>query len=177
MMDLTPLLCIVKAMKRPPFFLIQRLLLAIPVIFAIFVISPVSCVDFLIVLFLLRGSIAAGLKKSSPGLRSLNAYVSNCKQIGHRSGLLHGDLLHNLGVTDSVTESIDDLDILDVWDVIPSVAEMFHVVPEALIVLLLDGLQSLSNSWTLVCTLEVPDEYGTQLVPGVDRSLGQIDKS
>jgi hypothetical protein len=53
---------------------------------------------------------------------------------------------------------------------------MFHIVPEALIMLLLDGLQSLSSRWTLVCTLEVPDEYGTQLVSGVDRFLGQIDK-
>jgi hypothetical protein len=177
MLDLAPLLCIVKATKRPPFFLIRRLLLAIPAISTIFVISPVSCVDFLIVLLLLRGSIVVGLKKSSPSLGSLNAYVSNCKQIGHRSGLLHDDLLHNLDVTDSVMESIDDLDILDVRDVVPDIAEMFHVVPEALIVLLLDGLQSLSSRWTLVCTLEVPDEHGTQLVPGVDRSLGQIDKS
>jgi hypothetical protein len=43
--------------------------------------------------------------------------------------------------------------------------------------LLLDGLQGLSNIWTLICILEVPDEHGTQLIPGVDGSLGQIDKS
>jgi hypothetical protein len=73
-------------------------------------------------------------------------------------------------------ESINDLDVLDVWDGVPSVVEMFHVVPEALIMLLVDGLQSLSSRWMLVCTLEVPDEYGTQLVPSVNRPLGQIDK-
>jgi hypothetical protein len=38
---------------------------------------------------------------------------------------------------------------------------MFYVVSEALIMLLLDGLQSLYSRWTLVCALEVPDEYGT----------------
>jgi hypothetical protein len=73
-------------------------------------------------------------------------------------------------------EGIDDLNVLDVQDGIPSVVEMFHVVPEALIMLLLDGLQSLSSRWMLVCTLEVPDEHGMQLVQGVDRSLRQIDK-
>jgi hypothetical protein len=57
-------------------------------------------------------------------------------------------------------EGIDDLNVLDVQDDIPSVAEIFHIVPKALIMLLLDGLQSLSSRWTLVCTLEVPDEHG-----------------
>jgi hypothetical protein len=112
------------------------------------------------------------LKKSSPCLRSLNAYVSNCKQIGHCSGLLHGDLLHSLDVTDSITESIDDLYVMYVQDGVPGIVETFHVVPDALIMLLLDGLQSLGGRWMFVCTQEVPDEYGTQLLPGVDRSLG-----
>jgi hypothetical protein len=69
-----------------------------------------------------------------------SAYASNYKQTGHRFGLFHGNLLHNLDVTGSVTEDIDDLDILDIRDIIPGIAEMFHVVPEALIMLLLDGL-------------------------------------
>jgi hypothetical protein len=73
-------------------------------------------------------------------------------------------------------KSIDDLDVLDIQDGIPGIVETFHVVKEALIMLLFDGLQSLSSRWMLVCTLEVSDEYGTQLVPCVDRSLGQIDK-
>jgi hypothetical protein len=118
-MDLTPLLCIIRATKMPLFFLIRGLLLAIPVIFVvsvIFVISPVSCVDFPIVLFLLRGPLAVRLKNSIPGLESLNTYVSNCEQIGHHFGILHGDLLYSLDVTDSVMEGIDNFDVLDVWD-------------------------------------------------------------
>jgi hypothetical protein len=58
-------------------------------------------------------------------------------------------------------EGVDDLDILDVRDSIPGVAEMFHIVPEALIMLLPDGLESLSSRWTLVHALEVPIEHGT----------------
>jgi hypothetical protein len=52
---------------------------SISTVSTILVISLVSCVDFPIVLLLLRGPPAAGLKMSSPGLRSLNAYDSNCK--------------------------------------------------------------------------------------------------
>jgi hypothetical protein len=146
------------------------------VVSVIFAISPVSCVDFPTVLFLLRGPLAVGVKKSRSGLESLNTYVSNCKHIGHHFGLLHGDLLHSLDVTNSVTESIDDPDVVDVQDGIPGIAETFYVVLDALIMLLLDGLQSLSSRWTLVCILKVPYEYDMQLVSGVDRSLGQIDK-
>jgi hypothetical protein len=148
----------------------------ISVVSVIFVISPISCVDFLIVLLLLRWPFDTGLKKSSPSLRSFNAYASDCKQIDHYSGLLHGDLLRSLDVTNSIMESIDDLDVLNVRDGVPGIVEMFHIVSKALIMLLLDGLQSLSIRWALVCTLEVPDEHGTQLVLGVDRSLGQVDK-
>jgi hypothetical protein len=100
-----------------------------------------------------------GLKKLSLDLGSLNAYVNNYKQIGHHFGLLHGDLLHSLDVTDSVTEGIDNLNVLDVRDSIPGLTETFHIVPEALIMLLLDGLQSLSSRWKVVCTLEVPNEH------------------
>jgi hypothetical protein len=160
-MDLAPVLCIVRVTKRPFLFLIRWLLLAIPEISAVFVISSVSCVDFPIILLILWGPLATGLKKSSSGLRSLNAYVSNCKQIDHCSGLLHCDLLNSLNVVDSITESIDDLDVLDIRDGVLGIVEMFHVVPETLIILLLDGLQSLSDRWMLVCALEVPDEYGT----------------
>jgi hypothetical protein len=80
--NLAPLLYIIKVMEWPLLFLIWRLLLAIPTISAVsttFVISSVSCVDFPIVLFLLRGPLVAGLKKLSPGLRSLNAYINDCK--------------------------------------------------------------------------------------------------
>jgi hypothetical protein len=173
-MDLAPLLCIARVINRSLLFLIRGLLLASPMIFVvsvIFVISSISHVDFLIVLLLLRAPLTTGHTRLSSSFESLNAHVSDCEQIDHHSGLLHGDLLHSLDVTDSVTESIDDLDALDIRDDVPSVAKILHVVSEALIMLLLDDLQSLDNRWMLVSTLEVPDEYGTQLILGVDRSL------
>jgi hypothetical protein len=74
------------------------------------------------------------------GLRGLNADVSNRKQIGHCFQLFQGDLLHSLDVSDSIMESIDDFDVLDVWDSVPDVAETFHVVPKTFIMLLLDAL-------------------------------------
>jgi hypothetical protein len=58
-------------------------------------------------------------------------------------------------------EGIDDLDVLDVWDSIPGIAEMLHVVLKTLIMLLPDGLRGLCCRWSLVCALEVPDEHGT----------------
>jgi hypothetical protein len=115
------------------------LLLAVYVIFAVLAISSVSRVDFPVVMFLLCGPLAMRLKKSSLCFGSLNACVSDCKQISHRLGLLHGNLLHGLDVTDSIMEGVDDLDVLDVQDSVPGIAEMFHVALEALIMLLLDG--------------------------------------
>jgi hypothetical protein len=102
-----------------------------------------------------------GLKESSPGLGCLDAGVRDCEQIGHSLGFLHGDLLHCLDVAVFVTEGVDDLDVLDVRDSIPSVAETFHVVPEALIILLPDGLESLNSRWILIRVVKVPNEYGT----------------
>jgi hypothetical protein len=67
----------------------------------------------------------------------------------------------SLDITDPVTESIDDLDVLDVWDSILSIGEVLYIVPKALIVLLFDSLQGLSGRWTLVRALEVPNEHGT----------------
>jgi hypothetical protein len=58
-------------------------------------------------------------------------------------------------------EGVDDFDDLDVRDSIPDIAEMFHVVPKALIMLLSNGLESLSSRWTLVYALEVLDKHGT----------------
>jgi hypothetical protein len=153
-MDLAPLLCVGRAMEQSLLLLIRGLLVVI------LVISTISCGDLTIVLLLLRRPLATWFKESCPGLRGLNAYVSNRKQIGHCSGLLHGDLLHSLDVTDPITEGIDDLDVLDVLDSIPGVAKMFHMVSEALIMLLHDGLQGLSSRWTLVCTLKGTDEHG-----------------
>jgi hypothetical protein len=58
-------------------------------------------------------------------------------------------------------EDIDDFDVLDVRDNVPGIREMFHVVPEAFIMLLFDGLQCFYCRWMLVRALEVDDEYGT----------------
>jgi hypothetical protein len=58
--------------------------------------------------------------------------------------LLHGNLLNSLNIADPITEGIDDFDVLDVWDNVPGVVEMFHVVLEAFIMLLLDNLQGLN---------------------------------
>jgi hypothetical protein len=160
-MDLAPLLCVVRAMEMHLLFLIEGLLAMIPVISVVFAISPIGHVDLLIVLLLLRGPLAVGLKESSPGLGCLDACVLNCEQIDHHLGFLHGDLLHGLDVADSIAEGVDDLDVMDVRDSVPGVAEMFHIVPEALIMLLPDGLESLSRRWMLVRALEVPDERGT----------------
>jgi hypothetical protein len=126
----------------------------------ILVVSPVSRDDFSVVL-LLRGPLTMRLKKSSPGYRSLDACVSHREQIGHHLGLLHGNLLHGLDVANSVTEGVDDLNILEVRDSVPGVAKTFHVILEALIMLLPNGLESPSSRWTLVRALEVPDEHGT----------------
>jgi hypothetical protein len=60
--------------------------------------------------------------------------------MGHNFWLLHGDLLDSLDVSDHVIEGIDDFDVLDVWYSILGVAEMFHVVLDAFIMLLLDNL-------------------------------------
>jgi hypothetical protein len=57
-------------------------------------------------------------------------------------------------------EGIDDLDILDVRDSVPGIAETFQVIPETFIMLLPDGLQSLCCRWTLICALEVSNEHG-----------------
>jgi hypothetical protein len=58
--------------------------------------------------------------------------------------LLHGNLLNSLNIADPITEGIDDFDVLDVRDNVPGVVEMFHVVLEAFIMLLLDNLQGLN---------------------------------
>jgi hypothetical protein len=144
-MDLAPLLYLVKATERPLLFLIGGLLTAIPTISAVFVVSPIGHVDLPIVLLLLWGPLAMRLRVLSPSLRCLDACVCDCEQIGHCLEFLHGDLLHGLDVANSVTEDIDDLDVLDVRDSIPGIAEMFHIVLEALNMLLSDGLESLDS--------------------------------
>jgi hypothetical protein len=135
--DLAPLLYVVRVTERSLIFLIRGLLLAVSVVP---VISSVSLVDFPIVLLLLYGPLAIRLKESSLSFGSLNACVNDHEQIDHDHGLLHDDLLYSLDVVDSVAEGIDDLDILDIRDNIPGIPETFHVVLDALIMLLPDGL-------------------------------------
>jgi hypothetical protein len=48
---------------------------------------------------------------------------------------------------------------------------MLDIVVEALIMLLLNGLEGLSSRWMFIRVIEVPDECGTHLVPGVDGSF------
>jgi hypothetical protein len=93
-------------------------------------------------------------------LGGLNAYISICEQISHYFGLFHGDFLNSLDIANPVIKGIDDFDVLDVRDSIPGIAKMFHLVSEAFIMLLLDGLQGFSYRRTLVRTLKVPDEHG-----------------
>jgi hypothetical protein len=58
-------------------------------------------------------------------------------------------------------EGVKDLDVLDIRDSVPGVAEIFHVVPVALTMLLPDSLRILSSRWTLIRAMEVPDEHST----------------
>jgi hypothetical protein len=85
------------------------------------------------------------LKKSSTSFGSLYVCIRDCEYINYCLAFFHDDLLHGLDVTDSVAEDIDDLDVLNVRDSVPDIVEMFHIVSEALIMLLPDGLESLSN--------------------------------
>jgi hypothetical protein len=49
---------------------------------------------------------------------------------------------------------------------------MLGIIMETLIMLLINGLEGLDGRWTLIGALEVLDEYGTQLVLGVNGSFG-----
>jgi hypothetical protein len=86
--------------------------------------------------------------------------------------LLHGYPFHSFYIADAIIEGINDLDVLDVWDVVSGIAETLDIIVETLIILLLDGLEGLGSRRTLIGALEVLDEHGTQLVPGVNESLG-----
>jgi hypothetical protein len=93
---------------------------------------------------------------------------ANC----HCFGLLHRYLFHRFEIVDAITEGVNNLDVLDVRDAISGIAKTLDVITETLIMLLLDGLEGLDGRWMLKGALEVPDENGTQLVPGVNGSFG-----
>jgi hypothetical protein len=119
-----------------------------------------------------RWPLATGLQKSSPGFKNLYAYIGDHKQISHRFGPLHGYPFHSFNIVDAITKGVNDLDVLDVWDAISGIAETLDIIAETLNMLLLDSLEGLSSRRTLRGVLEVPDEYGTQLVRGVNGYLG-----
>jgi hypothetical protein len=58
-----------------------------------------------------------------------------------------------------------------VRDAVFGIAEMLDIITETLIILLLDGLEGLDGRWTLIGALEISDEHGTQLIPGVNGSF------
>jgi hypothetical protein len=116
-MDVAPLLYINRVAERSSLLLPYGLLLSVPAISAIStvpVISMISHVDFLIVLLLLRGPLAMWLKELSSGIGGLNAYIDDWKQISHRLGFLHNNLLNYCEIADPIAEGIDDLDVLDI---------------------------------------------------------------
>jgi hypothetical protein len=78
--------------------------------------------------------------------------------MSHHVGLLHGDLLDSLEITDPIVEGINDNNIRHVWDSVPGIAYIFIVLLETLIMLLLDSLQGFWSGGMLVCAWEVPDE-------------------
>jgi hypothetical protein len=110
-------------------------------------------------------------QKLSPGFGSLYAYIDDHEQIRHHFGLLHGYLFHSFDIADTIMKGVNDLDVLDMRDAISGIAEMLDIIMETLIMLLLDGLEGLDSRWMLIGALEVPDEHGTQLVPGVNGSI------
>jgi hypothetical protein len=133
-MELVPLLGISRTPERPSFLLIGGRLLLIPVI------SSVDLPIFL--LLLLHGPLLLCVKESGLGLRGLDALICYCQPIDHIFWLLHGDLPNSLDVCDPIAEGINDFNIVDVWDSIPDITEMFHIILEDFIMLLLDGLKN-----------------------------------
>jgi hypothetical protein len=112
------------------------------------------------------------LQESSPGFGSFYAYIGNREQISHHFELLHCYLFHSFEIADAIMKCVNNLNVLDVRDVVSAITEMLDIITETLIVLLLDGLEGLGGRWTLIGVLEVPDDHGTQLVPGVNGSFG-----
>jgi hypothetical protein len=169
-MDLTPLLYVVEASEGSPFLLIEVLFPAMVVSFAVLLISSFRGVDHPMVPS--WWPLASRLEKSSPGFGSFYANIDNREQIGHHFGLLHRYLFHGFEIADAISEGVNNLDVLDVRNVVSGIAEMLDIIMKTLIMLLLDGLESLNGRWALIGALKVPDEYGTQLVPGVNGSFG-----
>jgi hypothetical protein len=170
-MDLAPLFCVIGVLEGSLFLLIWGLFSAVPVSFAVLLISSFRGVDLPVILFS-WWPLDTRLQKSSSGFGSLYAYIGDREQINHNFRLLHGYLFHHFDIADAIMEDINDLDIVDVRDIVSSIAEMLDIIVETLIMLLLDGLEGLGSRRTLIGALEVPNEHGTQLILGVNGSLG-----
>jgi hypothetical protein len=63
-----------------------------------------------------------------------------------------------------------------VRDAVFGIAKTLDIIMKTLIMLLLDGLEGLGSRRMLIGALEVSDEHDTQLVSGVNGSLGYIDE-
>jgi hypothetical protein len=70
-------------------------------------------------------------------------------------------LFHSFNITDTITEGINNFNVLDVRDTISGIAETLDIITETLIMLLLDCLEGLGSRRTLIGALEVPNEHGT----------------
>jgi hypothetical protein len=112
------------------------------------------------------------LQKSSPGFGSLYAYIGDREQISHSFELLHGYLFHSFNIADAITEGVNNLNVLDVRDTVSDIAETLDIIMKTLIMLLLDGLEGLGSKRMLIGVVKVPNEHDTQLVLGVNGSLG-----
>jgi hypothetical protein len=86
--------------------------------------------------------------------------------------VLHGYLFHSFNIANAITKGVNNLNVLDARDTVSGIAEALDIIMETFIMPLLDGLEGLGSRRTLVGALEVPNEHGTQLIPGVDGSLG-----
>jgi hypothetical protein len=74
-------------------------------------------------------------------------------------------LFHSFDIVYAISKVVNDLVVLDVRGVISGIAETLDII-------VLDGLEGLGSRRTLIGALKVPDEHSTQLVPGVNGSLG-----
>jgi hypothetical protein len=155
-LNFAPLLCVVKASEGSHFLMIWVLFSSVAVSSAVLLISSFRDVDLPIIPFS-WWPLASRLQKSSPGFGSFYAYIDNREQIGHRFRLLHCYLFHSFEIVDAITEGVNNLDVLDVQDVVSDIVKMLDIITETLIMLLLDGLESLGDRWTLIGALEVSD--------------------
>jgi hypothetical protein len=95
--------------------------------FLLFGLLPVLMIDsvnlMVFLLFLLQGLLALSVKESGSGHTGLDALIGYHQQIGHDFCFL----------------------VLDVGNIIPSIAKMFHIIMKSFITLLLDSFYGFSG--------------------------------